>query len=110
MGKTEIYGELGDSLNIPNSELSIEDFPNAKRINPSKQLLDRNLVLDAFKECILNNDPEGAMEMIAIYLDALNKAKHRRKTNLHKSTMYSSLKHRNPTLRTLTKLMCREVE
>ena len=56
-------------------------------------------------ECLQNNDPEGAMEMIAIYLDALNKAKLRKQTHLAKSTMYSALKHRNPTIKTLAKIM-----
>ncbi len=96
--------------NIPNSELRIEDFPGARRHNPLEYLLDRAHIIDAFKECILNNDPEGAMEMIEIYLDALTSAKKRKKTPPNKPTMYFSIKHRNPTLRTLTKLMCREVE
>ena len=51
-------------------------------------------------ECLLNNDPEGAMEMIEIYLEALNKSKLRREVSLHKSTLYSALKYRNLTMKT----------
>ncbi len=45
------------------------------------------------------------MEIIVIYLDALNKAKLRKQTDLPKSTMYSALKHGNPTIKTLAKIM-----
>ncbi len=45
------------------------------------------------------------MEMIEIYLEAVNKANLMRETDLPKSTMYSALKHRNPTMRTLAKIM-----
>lgn len=45
------------------------------------------------------------MEMIVIYLEALNKSKLRNETQLPKSTMYSALKHGNPTIKTLAKIM-----
>ena len=86
-------------------ELRLEDFKDIKKSNPLKELLDVNQTSLAVFECLLNNDPEGAMEMIEIYLYALNKAKLRRKTKLPKSTMYSALKHRNPTIKTLAKIM-----
>ncbi len=54
---------------------------------------------------LCTNDPDGAMEMVGIYLEALNKAKLRAHVGLHKSTMYSALKHRNPTIKTLAKIM-----
>ena len=54
-------------------------------------------------ECLQNNDPDGVMEIIAIYLEALNKAKLRQEANLPRSTLYSTLKHRNPTIKTLAK-------
>lgn len=76
-----------------------------KRSNPLEELADPNQTAMAVFECLLNNDSEGAMEMIEIYLEALNKSKLRRQVNLHKSTMYSALKHRNPTMKTLAKIM-----
>lgn len=75
------------------------------RVSPLKELIDPQQTALAILECLQNNDPEGAMEMITIYLDALNKTRLRRKTKLPKSTMYSALKHRNPTIKTLAKIM-----
>lgn len=49
--------------------------------------------------------------MVQIYLDAQNKTKMRKEVSLHKSTMYSvlkqysALKHRNPNIKTLAKIM-----
>jgi DNA-binding phage protein len=83
----------------------ILDLKGIKKSNPLKELTDPDQTAMAVFECLLNNDPEGAMEMIEIYLEALNKARLRKKTNLPKSTMYSALKHRNPTIKTLAKIM-----
>jgi hypothetical protein len=45
------------------------------------------------------------MEIIAIYLEAVNKSKLRQAANLPRSALYSTLKHRNPTIRALAKIM-----
>jgi DNA-binding phage protein len=63
------------------------------KTNPLKDLTNPQKISMAVFECLLNNDPEGAMEMIEIYLEALNKSKLRRQTKLSKSTMYSAFKH-----------------
>jgi len=86
-------------------ELKLEDFKGIKKSDPLKELADPDNTAMAVFECLLNNDPEGAMEMIEIYLDALNKSKLSRQTKLPKSTLYSALKHRNPTIKTLAKIM-----
>ena len=75
------------------------------RVFPLKELIDPQQTALAILECLQNNDPEGAMEMITIYLDAINKTRLTRKAELPKSTMYSALKHRNPTIKTLAKIM-----
>lgn len=85
--------------------LKLEDFEGLKKVDPIKELVDRSQASLAVFECLINNDPEGAMEMIEIYLEALNKAKMRKRAKLAKSTMYSALKHRNPTIKTLAKIM-----
>ncbi len=59
----------------------------------------------AILECLKNNDPEGVMEILAIYLDTLNKTKSAEYANLPRSTLYHSLKSRNPTIKTLAKLI-----
>ena len=87
------------------TELRLEDFENVKRIHPIKELANKKQTALAVFECLMNNDPEGAMEMIEMYLDAVNKTRIMKEKNLPKSTMYSLFKHRNPTIRTLAKIM-----
>ncbi len=60
---------------------------------------------NAILECLENNDPEGVMEVIAIYLEAVNKTKFSHENALSRQTLYSALKHRNPTIKTLAKLV-----
>ncbi len=87
------------------SKVDLDRVSGLHKAEPLKDLTDDRQISMAVFECLLNNDPEGAMEMIEIYLEAMNKAKMRRKTKLPKSTMYSALKHRNPTIKTLAKIM-----
>lgn len=87
------------------SRVDLDTVKGLSRSQPLKKLIDEKETALAILECLQNNDPEGAMEMIAIYLDALNKANLRKQTKLPKSTMYSALKHRNPTIKTLAKIM-----
>lgn len=86
-------------------ELRLENFKILKQIHPVKQLANSNKTALAVFECLLNNDPYGAMEMIELYLEAINKTKLRAKTGLSKSTMFSALKHKNPTIKTLAKIL-----
>ena len=105
MDKIETSKDQETSLNKQKIELRIEDFSGLKKSDLLKDLTDTNQISMAVFECLLNNDPDGAMEMIEIYLEATNKAKLRRRTKLPKSTMYSALKHKNPTIKTLAKIM-----
>lgn len=83
----------------------LDKVEGISRSHPLRELLDFKQTALSILECLQNNDPEGAMEMISIYLEALNKAKLRKQTKLPKSTMYSALKHKNPTIKTLAKMM-----
>lgn len=105
MDKTKTSKKHGGSLRKRKVALNLGDFKGAKKLDPLTELTDAQETSKAVFECLLKNDPEGAMEMIEIYLEALNKAKMRRDTKLPKSTMYSALKHRNPTIKTLAKIM-----
>lgn len=87
------------------AKADLDKVSGLRKASPLKDLTDEQQISMAVFECLLNNDPEGAMEMIEIYLEAMNKAKLRRETKLPKSTMYSALKHRNPTIKTLAKIM-----
>lgn len=86
-------------------KLDLDQVKGLTLVDPLKELADPQQTALAILECLQDNDPDGAMEMISIYLEALNKAKLRKKTKLPKSTMYSALKHRNPTIKTLAKIM-----
>ena len=83
----------------------LDKVKGLERVHPLEELTDRKQIALAVFECLQNNDPKGAMEMVAIYLDTLSKSKLRKETDLAKSTMYSMLQHRNPTIKTLAKIM-----
>lgn len=84
---------------------------NMKRKNdlipydPIKELTDETFIGKAILECLRNNDPEGVMEVIEIYLGALEKMQFLKKSKVPKSTLYHSLKSKNPTIKTLAKLV-----
>lgn len=75
------------------------------RVRPLNYLTNEKNVGKAIMECLQNNDPEGVMEVIGIYLEALNKAKILESGEIPKSTFYHSLKNKNPTLRTLARVV-----
>ena len=81
--------------------------PNSGLItcNPINELIDENFIGKAILECLTNNDPEGVMEVIEIYLSALEKSQFVQKARVPKSTLYHSLKSKNPTIKTLAKLI-----
>lgn len=87
------------------SKLNLSKVRGVSRANPLKELINPQKTALAILECLQNNDPDGVMEMVAIYLEAKNKAALRKGSALPKSTMYSALKHKNPTIKTLAKLM-----
>ena len=87
------------------SKPDLDRVKGLSRIHPLNNLVDPQQTALAILECLQNNDPKGAMEMVSIYLEALNKSKLQKETELPKSTMYSALKHKNPTIKTLAKIM-----
>lgn len=73
--------------------------------NPTAKLTDEDFIGKALIECLKNNDPEGVMEVIATYLEALKKVHFLQQAQVPKSTLYHSLKSKNPTIKTLAKLV-----
>jgi len=67
--------------------------------------LPKDNIEKAIVECLENNDSEGVMEVISIYLEEINKSKMPESNQLHRQTIYSALKHKNPTIKTLAKIM-----
>ena len=73
--------------------------------DPTKSLLDEGLISRAIWECLKEGDSEGVIEMIQIHLNAVNKTRAAKGADLPKTTLYHSFKNKNPTIRTLAKLV-----
>lgn len=82
-----------------------EKFEGIRKADPTAYILNSKNLGEAIADCLLNNDPEGVVEVIDIYLSALNKEKFRKRAKVGKSTYYSVLKGKNPTIRTLAKIV-----
>ncbi len=85
--------------------VKLKSNTGVKPYSPTKEILQGDLIGKAIVECLMNNDPEGVMEVIAIYLGTLNRVKAAQQANLSRSTLYHSLRYKNPTIRTLAKIM-----
>ncbi len=81
----------------PGIEISIYD--------PTEALLDEERIGRAIWECLKNGDAEGVIEVIQIHLRAYNKVHAIKETQAPKSTAHHSFKSKNPTIRTLAKLV-----
>jgi len=74
--------------------------------SPTQELFDENLIRNAIWECLVNNDSNGVMDVLDAYIEAIsNKEVLCKKMDLSRSTFYNSLKEKNPTLKTLAKLV-----
>ena len=73
--------------------------------SPTQELLDEDFISKAFWECLKNNDPEGAVEILETHLEIVNKVRAAEKHELSRSTMYHALKGKNPTIKTVAKLV-----
>lgn len=85
--------------------VAIRDDANITEVDPIGNLLDPDLIGSAIMQCLIENDPEGVMEIIEDHLYALNKSKFLREADVPRSTMYQLLKRKNPTIKTLAKIM-----
>ncbi len=63
----------------------------------------------AIAECLMNGDHEGVVEVVSIYLDILNKTKLAKEANMQRSTIYQAIKGKNPTIKTLSRIVHRAV-
>lgn len=84
---------------------SINKFSACRAWSPTKEILEPENLAKAVAECLLNNDPDGVVEMIEIYLETANMVKLAKKSHLSRATLYYSLKRKNPTIRTLAKII-----
>lgn len=94
------------SLKISNKPKTLRLRKNAKvrKSNPEKYLT-KEFIGAAIMECFLNNDPEGIIELLEIYLDEHNKSEFMRQAEVPRSTTYQFFRHKNPTIKTLAKIV-----
>ena len=76
-----------------------------REYNPTKDLLDEELISRAVWECLKENDPEGVIEILEAHFSAKNKSQLAKESDLPRTTMYHAFKSKNPTLHTLAKLI-----
>ncbi|MFA6915367.1 MAG: hypothetical protein WC222_03145 [Parachlamydiales bacterium] len=76
-----------------------------KEYNPVQNLLDTNKMGAAIMQCFIENDTDGVLEIIESYLYALNKTQFLKEANVPRSTAYNFFKRRNPTIKTLAKII-----
>lgn len=86
-------------------ELSKSSNSGIKRSKPREYLLDEDNIARGILECLNNNDPEGVMEVIHMYLEAVNKSQFLKQASVPRSTMYTAFKSKNPTIKTIARLM-----
>lgn len=73
--------------------------------NPTETLLDEDRIGRAIWECLKEGDSEGVIEIIQIHLEAVNKTQFAKQAHLPKTTLYHSFRSKNPTIKTLAKLV-----
>lgn len=85
--------------------MKLKKDANVIEYSPTQELLDEKFIAQAVWECLKNNDPEGVIEIIETHLEMVNKVKASKENELPRATMYHALKGRNPTIKTLAKLV-----
>lgn len=85
--------------------MKLKSNAGIRESNPREELLDEELIGRAVWECLRNGDSEGVIEVIQIYLEAINKTQMAKESSIARSTMYHTLKSKNPTVKTLAKLI-----
>lgn len=86
-------------------EFTLKEDANVKEYDPVKNLLDPNKMGAAIMQCLIENDPEGILEIVENHLYALNKTQFLKNAKIPRSTMYNFLRRKNPTIKTLAKLI-----
>ncbi len=86
-------------------KLKLKKGSGVRKSNPREELLDEELIGRAIWECLKDGDSEGVIEVIRIHLEAVNKTQIAKESEMARSTMYHTLKSKNPTVKTLAKLV-----
>jgi len=86
------------------NKLRIKKGAKVKKFDPDKYL-SADFIGAAIMECLLNNDPEGIVELLKIYLEEHNTVELLKEAHVPRSTAYQAFRHKNPTIRTLAKIV-----
>lgn len=87
------------------TEFSLKEETGLKEYDPVKNLLDINRMGAAIMQCFIENNTEGVLEIVENYLYAINKTQFLKEANIPRSTVYNFFKRRNPTIKTLAKII-----
>jgi DNA-binding phage protein len=85
--------------------ITLRDNIGIKEFSPTEKLRDIKLIGAAIMECLIENDPKGAMKAIETHLEAMNKSAFLKEAGVPRSTMYKLFKMKNPTIKTLAKII-----
>lgn len=91
--------------NREQSDFELKNDADLQEYDPISNLLDVNKIGAAIMQCLIENDTEGVLEIIENYLYALNKTQFLKSANVPRSTVYNFFRRRNPTIKTLAKIM-----
>ena len=107
LSKKQKHSQKENKLNKKQqiTEFSIKEGTKLKEYDPVKNLLDINKMGAAIMQCFIENDTEGVLEIVENYLYAVNKTQFLKEANIPRSTVYNFFKRRNPTIKTLAKIM-----
>ncbi len=86
-------------------QLKIKRSSGIDLYDPTDKLLDEEKIGRAIWDCLKEGDAEGVIEIVQIHLEAVNKTKLTEEMNIPKTTLYHALRSKNPTLKTLAKLI-----
>ncbi len=83
----------------------LKTHAKVREISPTKMLTDETFIAKTVWECLKNNDPKGVIETLAAYFEAINKLQFSGETQIPRATLYHFLNGKNPTLKTLAKIV-----
>ena len=86
-------------------KLKLKNSKGIRIHHPEKTLMNEKLVSEGILECLKENDTEALMEIIEGYLSVLNRSKFSRESAVPRRTLYHALRKRNPTIKTLAKIV-----
>ena len=94
------------SLNMSKTQnqIKLKKGVKLKKFDPNKYL-SADFIGSAIMECLLNNDPEGIVELLNIFLAEYNKTAIFKEANVSRSTANQLRRHKNPTIKTLAKIV-----